>query len=522
VNGERFKIAVVTNIVLEPHFVPLMKRRFGNGVEITPVPYDEHTEAEYKDQLIESDMVIVWLNFESLFPDIWNMLLSKTKAKHEIISGILTMYQKLYSDLMVQTNCKILWLLFEDYYVNLPTVTGYAPLFNGLVDRINIKISDTLTENNNVSLVDLKLLIATIGIPNAFEPKTKYRWNAPYSKALVEATVKEIHKQYLIEKGITKKCLVLDCDNVLWGGILSEDGIENIKLGSSGFGRAYHDFQRFLLFLYYHGVILAICSKNDSSDITTMFREHSEMILREEYIACFQVNWDSKPENIKHIAEMLNIGLDSLVFVDDSLIEIEAVKAILPEVTVIQYERDTVYEQLSCFNLKSNVNIADIKKRNETYHTNQTREALKSQYDSYADYINALDIKLYIHEAVPIEFSRISELMQRTNKCTNGQRYTIAQIKDQVENSAAKLYSLSVSDRFSDLGLVGALEVEGNSLTLFSLSCRALGRKIEEKMLTFITDKYQIKVIEFKSTGKNEEIKGLLLKTFIDATIVAL
>ena len=251
-----------------------------------------------------------------------------------------------------------------------------------------------------------------------------------------------------------------------------------------------------------------------------MFHEHSEMILKEEQIACFQVNWEDKPSNIQKIAEKLNIGLDNMVFVDDSPIEIEAVKAMLPEVTAILFKRDMEYEQFSCFNLKSNVSIADIDKRNETYRTNEFREELKAKYTDYADYIAALEIKMDIHEAVQIEFSRLSELTQRTNKCTNGRRYTIAEIKERITSEAVKLYSVSVSDRFSDLGLVGAIEVESDALTLFSLSCRALGRKVEEKMIEFISDKYRIKKIEFESTGKNEAVKTLLSESFPNATIV--
>lgn len=141
-------------------------------------------------------------------------------------------------------------------------------------------------------------------------------------------------------------------------------------------------------------------------------------------------------------------------------------------------------------------------------------------YTDYADYIAALEIKMDIHEAVQIEFSRLSELTQRTNKCTNGRRYTIAEIKERITSEAVKLYSVSVSDRFSDLGLVGAIEVESDALTLFSLSCRALGRKVEEKMIEFISDKYRIKKIEFESTGKNESVKTLLSESFPNATIV--
>lgn len=251
-----------------------------------------------------------------------------------------------------------------------------------------------------------------------------------------------------------------------------------------------------------------------------MFNEHSEMVLREEHIACFQVNWEDKPGNIQKIAEKLNIGLDSMVFVDDSPIEIEAVKAMLPEVTAILFKRDMDYEQFSCFNLKSSVSIADIDKRNETYRTNGLREELKAKYTDHADYIAALEIKMDIHEAVPIEFSRISELTQRTNKCTNGRRYAVAEINERIASEAVKLYSISVSDRFSDLGLVGVIEMEGDTLTLFSLSCRALGREVEEKMIKFISDKYQIQKIEFKLTGKNESVKTLLSESFPNAAIV--
>ena len=493
-------IAVISNIIFDPFFPQLMKNKFKSNVEIQTIPFAQCAEHEFVEQLSTSDLIIVWLNYEEMLRDI------------PVGNDVVKLCQKLMNDISEYSNAHILWLLFEDYYRQSYITQG--EVYNGVIDNINKEVCDKLCGNDNIIFIDLKSLIAKVGIANAYNPKSKYRWNAPYSKALVETAVKEIHKQYLIDKGITKKCLVLDCDNVLWGGILSEDGIENIKLSGSGFGRPYQDFFRFTLWLYHHGVILAICSKNDLPDVLTMFHEHSEMILREEHIACFQVNWEDKPGNIQKIAEKLNIGLDSMVFVDDSPIEIEAVKAILPEVTAILFKRDMEYEQFSCFNLKSNVSIADIDKRNETYRTNEFRKELKAKYTDYADYIAALDIKIDIHEAAPIEYDRISELTQRTNKCTNGRRYTVAGIKESIASKAVKLYSVSVSDRFSDLGLVGAIEVEGDVLTLFSLSCRALGRKVEEKMIEFISDKYQIQKIEFESTGKNGELKALLEEAF--------
>ena len=503
-------IAVISNIIFEPHFLPLTNQYFGENTAIFPIPFGEHTEDKYQTQLRSADLIVIWLNIETLLPGQFYSLAEQN------LDETIALCKKLYADLTSISHVKILWFLFEDYVLPLSAAVGNV--YHDFTDKLNLALRDTL--GDQVLFIDLKHLIAEIGISNAYDAKSKYRWNAPYSKALVETAVKEIHKQYLIEKGMTKKCLVLDCDNVLWGGILSEDGIENIKFGGSGFGRPYQDFQRFTLWLYYHGVILAICSKNDLPDVLTMFHEHSEMILREEHIACFQVNWEDKPSNIQKIAEKLNISLDSMVFVDDSPVEIEAVKAMLPEVTTILFKRDMDYEQFACFNLKSNISIADIDKRSETYRTNEFREELKAKYTDYADYIAALEIKMDIHEAAPIEFSRISELTQRTNKCTNGRRYTVAEIKESIASEAVKLYSVSVSDRFSDLGLVGAIEVEGDALTLFSLSCRALGREVEEKMIEFISDKYQIQKIEFESTGKNGELKALLEEAFPNATIV--
>jgi FkbH-like protein len=235
-----------------------------------------------------------------------------------------------------------------------------------------------------------------------------------------------------------------------------------------------------------------------------VFREHDEMILREEHIACFCVNWDNKADNIKAISETLNIGLDSIVFIDDSDFEVQAVKALLPEVTVVKYERDSVYGGLSCFNLKNDIDIEKVQKRNFTYQTNELRKNLKAESSSFEEYLNALEMTVDIHKALPIELSRIAELTQRTNKCTNGKRYTAQQIKDKLSNGY-ELYSVSLADKFSYLGLVGAIGIDGNTLDLFSLSCRALGRNVEEIMISFIREK-NIKKSYYNLTVQNNEL----------------
>ena len=502
-------IAVISNIIFEPHFSSVAKKSFGENTVVSFVQFGEQTEIEYQAKLARANLIVVWINLENLLHE---QDFSGAKfSSNEII----VLCNKIYADLINFSHSKILWFSFEDYYLKLPVATGH--LATGFVDKLNLSVQEIL--GNQVSFIDLKYLMTEVGLSNVYDTKSNYRWNAPYSATLIKVAINEMCKQYLIEKGITKKCLILDCDNVLWGGVLSETGVENLKLSSGGLGRVYKDFQRFVLALYYHGVILAVCSKNDLSDIMVMFNNHSEMVLKEEHIACFQVNWQDKPCNIMKIAETLNINLDSIVFVDDSPFEIEAVKALLPAVTTILFKQDMDYGQFSCFNLKNNVDVADVEKRNKTYRTNTFREELKAKYD-YSDYINALEIKIDIHETIPIEYGRISELTQRTNKCTNGKRYTVPEIKERVASNAVNLYSVFVSDRFSDLGLVGAIEVKGDILTLFSLSCRSLGMEIEKKMIEYIEERHQINIIIYKSMGRNEALKSLLSEVFSNAIVI--
>jgi len=516
-NQSHVFIGLITNIVFEPYFKRSAKSIFGDESKLYQIQYNELYKKEYQNQLKDSTIIIIWLNIESLFPGIIESSYQDNVLDAKNHSGnILDICVKLCSDVMKCTNARILFFLFEDYFTQLYNVTGYC--YSSFVDDINITLCKMLS--HDITTIDLKRIIASISITDAYDYRGKIRWNAPYSKLLINETVKEINKHINIDKGVSKKCLVLDCDNVLWGGIISEDGIENLKLGGIGSGRVYQNFQRFVLSLYYHGVILAVCSKNELSDVITVFREHNEMILKEHHIACFQVNWDNKPGNIKRISDLLNIGTDSIVFVDDSINEIDAVNSMLPEVFTILYERYMSYDKFSCFNLKDNINITSVEDRNQTYKTNQYRRNLHILHSDSSDYIEALNMKINIRKTSPIEFNRISELSQRTNKCTNGKRYTVTEIKNRFFLENIQQYSISVSDCFSDLGIVGTMEVEDDCLTLFVLSCRALGREIEFKMLDFISEKYTIDKIIFHPTGKNEDTKIIITNKFPSATFV--
>ena len=211
----------------------------------------------------------------------------------------------------------------------------------------------------------------------------------------------------------------------------------------------------------YHGVILAVRSKNDESDVLRVFRDYTGMLLREEHMSLCQCNWNIKSDNITNISQSLNIGLDSIVFVDDSIFEIGSVKTILPEVTTVLYQRDPIYGELPCFNIKRCANLQTVRERTSTYKTNILRFEIQKNALSYEDYISSLAMNVEIHKAKECELARIAELTQRTNKCTNGTRYTVDQLKEKFFSLDDELYTVCVSDKFSNLGVVGAVGIKG-------------------------------------------------------------
>ncbi|PWL98724.1 MAG: hypothetical protein DBY04_03495 [Clostridiales bacterium] len=504
---EEKQILLISNICFEPHFRSYIKYCFSNhscDVKINTVSFEDISTDVTKFKT--ADIIVVCLNYETLYNDLSNDLFVGKISKTTIECDCVQKSSELYSYIKSHSYARIIWFGFEDYYLFQNNNYGMLLAFDGLIDRINLTISDLIQED---TFIDLKRLIATVGIKNAYDIKGKYRWNVPYSKELIHFMVDEIQKQDLIYNGNTRKCLVLDCDNVLWGGILSEDQISGIKIGASGLGRPFQDFQKYLLELYYHGVILAVCSKNDEADVMCVFKEHTGMVLREENIVCFKCNWENKSDNIIDISKTLNIGLDSIVFVDDSIFEIESVKSILPEVRSILYQRDTIYNELSCFNLRRNLDLKTVQERTSTYKSNILRTKLQNSTISYEEYIESLEMFLDIHKVKECELARISELTQRTNKCTNGTRYTVDQLKNKASLENYELFAVCLSDRFSNLGVVGTIGLESAHVDLFSLSCRALGRGIEEKMLQWILER-GIDKIKFIETSKNTSLLSII------------
>lgn len=314
-----------------------------------------------------------------------------------------------------------------------------------------------------------------------------------------------------------KKCLVLDLDNTLWGGILGEDGADGIKIGGDYPGKAFLYFQKGLLELGKNGVILTVCSKNNEQDVMDLWEKNPFLALRKEHFAAYRINWQDKATNIRELAEELNLGLDSFVFVDDNPTERELIKQLLPMVSVPEfpaqpYELPAFFKKVVEDYFKVYAVTEEDKKKTAQYKANAQRSSFQKSFTDFGDFLKSLDIHLTIASANEYNIPRIAQMTQKTNQFNlTTKRYTDADIKTMIEKGW-QVYCLSVVDRFGDNGITGCMIVNANEIDSFLLSCRILGKGIE---IAFINKVFQMLrnqgVTELKAkylpTAKNAQVK---------------
>lgn len=294
------------------------------------------------------------------------------------------------------------------------------------------------------------------------------------------------------QHGRAAKCLVLDLDNTLWGGVIGDDGVDGIKLGQgSGAGEAYVAFQSYAKLLSERGVILAVCSKNDEENALLPFLKHPEMVLKREDISCFIANWEDKASNLREIARRLNIGLDALVFCDDNPFEREQVRAALPEVRVPELPEDPSYyaEALAAAGYFEAVSLtSDDFSRVAQYQSNAEREKLKSATGNIDDYLASLDMELKWAADDLSNLERITQLVNKTNQFNlTTQRYDQARMQAMMADPDVIVLSFRLLDRLGDNGVICiVIAHRSNSEMLIDdwlMSCRVLGRGVEKATL---------------------------------------
>ncbi|MGM9779465.1 MAG: HAD-IIIC family phosphatase [Prevotella sp.] len=315
-----------------------------------------------------------------------------------------------------------------------------------------------------------------------------------------------------------KKCLVLDLDNTLWGGVLGEDGIEGIKIGGDYPGKAFLYWQEALLELSKSGVILTVCSKNNEQDVLDAWEKNPFMVLKKEHFAAYRINWTDKATNIKELAAELNIGLDSFVFVDDNPTERELIKQMLPMVEVPEfpaqpYELMPFFKQLVEDYFKVYSVTDEDKKKTEQYKQNAARAQAQNSFADFDSFLESLNIQITIESANEFNIQRIAQMTQKTNQFNlTTHRYTDADVRGFIEYGW-KIWCISVADKFGDNGITGAIMVTPDgTIDTFLLSCRILGKGIEtafvKKILGMLANEgFDTLTASYLPTAKNAQVK---------------
>jgi FkbH-like protein len=343
-----------------------------------------------------------------------------------------------------------------------------------------------------VRLVDLDALQRHFGAQNCFDARKWYLYRQPFTESFLLEMGCLLGRLIMASRIAPKKCVVLDADNTLWGGIVGEDGIDGISIGQDFPGSAYRDLQNYMIYLRSRGVLICIASKNNEGDVWEVFDRHDGMELKREHLAAWRIGWLPKSEGLREIAKELNIGIDSMVFVDDSSFEVEQVREALPEVAVLQVEEEParILEALKKAKLFDKFEVTEEDSvRSELIRSERERTHLGKRSASPDEFVAMLGLKVELGLARESQIGRIAQLINKTSQFNlTTVRRTTEDVSALVAMPNWRVYALRVSDKFGDYGLVGVaiIEIQRDDIwridTLL-LSCRVLGRKVETSFL---------------------------------------
>ena len=501
------RVLVLRNITIEPiePYLAYCLLESGLKAEIVFGGYDvilQDALGENKDLWRDPfDAVVVFPFFDQVSPALADGFLSLSPPDREAEKNrIVDFSAAILAAIRRRSTALIVWNGFElRPEPALGALDATSDLGqNRLIAGINDAIRAEAARRGGVVFADLNLCLARVGAAQYFDDRYWHVGRAPYTREALKAIAREIAKPLRASKGRNRKCLVLDCDNTLWGGIVGEDGLAGIVLGKDHPGSAFADFQKELLSLNARGVLLAIASKNNPEDVWEVFDRHPHMLLKRDHIAAWRIDWNRKADNIRAIADELNLGLDSLVFADDSDFEIQFVKNKLPEVAAILLPADRPYlyrRILAGCGLFDTISLTkEDEGRAAAYRAETSRRRLRDEATDIDGFYRSLDMEIDILPAGAETIARVAQLTQKTNQFNlTTRRYSEEDIRALVASRSADVLCLRLRDRLGDSGLVGVAIVRRGAangaasataeIDTFLLSCRVLGRGVEDALL---------------------------------------
>lgn len=387
----------------------------------------------------------------------------------------------------------VLWNRFS------AAVFSSADIEENPLERLRARLNQHLDETaaRNVKLVDIDKVLARVSVAASVDMRYFYSSKALYSTTFCKEYVLYVLPVLRAALGKGKKALIFDCDNTLWKGIVGEDGSDGIEMSPATVaGGIFQEVQSLALSLSERGVLLGLCSKNNSKDVEDILKTHPDMLIRNERFVAKRVNWDDKAKNLRQIAEELNIGLDSIVFVDDSPFEVNYIKSTLPEVTVVQvperlHEYPGVMREVATLFYSLSRTDEDYRK-SDLYKIEQARTRAREKFADATEFLRSLGLKVRVHVNEPQLIARISQMTQKTNQFNlTTKRYTEGDISVFLKGNTSHVFALDAADRFGEYGITGLCIACANTagtarIDTFLMSCRIIGRDIEFAFMDFV------------------------------------
>ncbi|UCD79425.1 MAG: HAD-IIIC family phosphatase [Desulfobacterales bacterium] len=466
----------------------------------------------------EPDVAVIWTRPQSVVPAFQALLFYEQVPLQKVLQQV-----DEYCSLLVNMSERVKYAFVPSWVLaSYRSVFGVLDMqteigLTNTIMRMNLRLVENLSKAANIYVLNVQHWIAQAGV-QAFSPKLWYLGKIPFGNEVFKAAARDIKAALRGMLGYARKLIIVDLDDTLWGGIVGDTGWENLALGGHHhIGEAFADFQHALKSMQNRGILLAIVSKNEEQIALEAIEKHPEMVLKLEDFAGWRINWQDKAQNIIDLLTELNLGPQSAVFIDDNPAERARIKESLPEVLVPDWPEDPLFYpatllSLRCFELPS-LSGEDLV-RTTMYLSENKRRELKKTVSSLEEWLSRLAIRVRVEELHPANLQRATQLLNKTNQMNlSTRRMSEAEFMAWAEQEHHRLWTLRVSDKFGDAGLTGivSLEIQEQSAQIvdFILSCRVLGRKIEETMLAIAIQHAQALGIEnvfarYIPTAKNK------------------
>ncbi|MGA7590894.1 MAG: HAD-IIIC family phosphatase [Candidatus Sulfotelmatobacter sp.] len=496
-----YRFAILRSFTIEPAVPLLRAAAFACGIDLKVHIGDFNAYAQeildpesslYK---FAPDAVSLTAQTADLAPDLWQNFTSMSPEKVSgAASRVCSSFRGWLQSFRERSNAALI----------VHTLEQPARPASGLLDAqsptsqkeaiqsVNRELISIARELRGVYLLDYDALVARHGRLHWQDDRKWLTARMPIAADHLIHLAREWLRFVVPLTGKIAKALVVDLDNTMWGGVIGEDGMTGIKVGPEYPGAAYQELQRAMLDLSSRGILLAICSKNNIDDAMEALEKHPGMLLRPQHFSAIRINWNEKSQGLREMASELNIGVDSLAFLDDSPFEREQVRSALPEVIVIDLTEDPLryaaaLRECPAFE-RLTLSVED-RQRTALYSTERERAQSEQSFQSKEDFYRFLEQEAVIAPLSPSSLSRIAQLTQKTNQFNlTTRRYTEQQISALAESSGWQVLSIRVRDRFGDHGLVGVTitndQDEACEIDTFLLSCRVIGRTVETALLS--------------------------------------